>query len=138
MIKATELRLGNLIEYHVFDLVDGTDTWFENYVDIDDMRWISANPNDGLYRPKALTEELLVRMGFTPDSHKICFDHPLPKEPENEHKDLGKTFPTIFFNKRLERWMDCHTRVCVDNAHELQNLYHALTGEELTIKEVNP
>lgn len=87
------------------------------------------------HKPIPLTEEWLLKFGFTPDERKIVYDHPLPKEPENEHKDLGTKYPAFFMNNRLNRWMDCHTRVCIDYVHQLQNLYFALTGEELEVKQ---
>lgn len=86
-------------------------------------------------RPIPLTDEWLLKFGFTPDERKIVYDHPLPKEPENEHKDLGTKYPAFFMNNRLNRWMDCHTRVCIDYVHQLQNLYFTLTGEELEVKQ---
>jgi len=43
-------------------------------------------------------------------------------------------YVSMFFNNRLNRWMDCQTRVCVDFVHQFQNLVFINTGEELEIK----
>lgn len=86
-----------------------------------------------------LSPEWLVRLGFRPNGEgNILFEHPIPKVLEDEHKDLGICYPSFFFNKRLGRWMDCHTRVCIDYVHQLQNLYFINTnGEELTLKPID-
>lgn len=124
-MKASDLRIGNLL-YN-----DGV------AVTIDARSIFDIWNDQGLkkYSPIPLTTEWLERLGFTPDSHKLLYNHPSPEVPEDEHKDLGKNFPAFFFNKRPEvnSWMDCHTRVTVAYVHQLQNLYHALTGEELTL-----
>ena len=129
-MKAEELRIGSLLKQGE-SILKVIEIWEDGF----STEHISGgNFENEKIEPIPLTEEWLVKFGFTPDDHKIVYDHPAPKEPEKEHKDLGTNFPSFFYNKRLERWMDCHTRVCVDFVHQLQNLYVALTGEELTIK----
>ena len=133
-MKASELRIGNLLEFSnnitPSEIITVGRRFFSS---------ASIEREDGdfditpYYKPIPITIEWLELFGFTPDSHKLVYDHPSPEVPEDEHKDLGKNFPAFFFNKRPEvnSWMDCHTRVTVTYVHQLQNLYHALTGEEL-------
>jgi hypothetical protein len=86
-----------------------------------------------------LSEQELIRLGFTKAKNGVVFDHPSPAVPEDEHKDLGTSYPSFFFNNRPEvkKWMDAHTRVAVEYVHQLQNLYYSLTGTELTYKVEN-
>ncbi len=141
MINVKELRIGNWVNFDSVgnDVVetidfndedpDKTDTYFTHVID-------GSKPNET--HPIQLTPEILEKCGFKPDSTMLSFQHPDPKNPQDEHKDLGTCYPTFFYNKRLGRWMDCHTRVCVDYLHQLQNLYYALTGEELTYNTTKP
>ncbi len=129
-ILPNELRVGNVLMY------TGSEQGpMRCKIDAQDILFCEDRNEEfnRIHQRITLTPELLVEVGFTSDQHKISYYHPAPKEPENEHKDLGTSYPTFFFNNRLERWMDCHTRVCVDYFHQLQNLYFALTGEELKI-----
>ena len=80
---------------------------------------------DALFEPIPLTGEWLLKFGFK--------------------KDLGndlylESTSTSFFvwqNNRVEL-LDNKNNICIsycEYVHQLQNLYFALTGEELTIKE---
>lgn len=134
-MKTNELRVGNLIHFLNYDSKYSEIT----AIYFDCLYFHAPTGSEGmeshsLAEPIPLTEEWLLKFGFTPDKHNLVYDHPSPKEPENEHKDLGTKYPSFFFNKRLNRWMDCQTRVCVDYVHQLQNFYFALTGEELISK----
>jgi hypothetical protein len=135
MINVKELRIGNLIECHVIDNVDGTDEWVDNYVNYDDIGWLSLQKNDERYRPKVLTEEMLVKFG--------CIEH------ENRYWDFlhdssiyGNVFETLVYNLDDQSFIvsscdQCGYVVPCKYVHQLQNLYFALTGEELEIKEVS-
>lgn len=83
--------------------------------------------NDGLLLPIPLTEEWLVKFGF------VC------------HSDGYCHFPTkgISFNDYKSNMINlCVGKHCQEgeylphtkHVHQLQNLYFALTGQELTIK----
>jgi len=81
--------------------------------------------------PIPLTEEWLLRFGCT----KCGSVFSLPKSIEDKCVgDNGLHYVSMFFNNRLNRWMDCQTRVCVDFVHQFQNLVFINTGEELEIK----
>lgn len=133
-MNARELRIGNWIldtdngdEYQVVEIT-------ENGFVAGPMEVYPAGMEGNYGIP--LTAEWLTRFGFKESSNNLVFDHPAPAIPENEYKDLGTCYPAFFFNKRpeVQKWMDCHTRVTVEYVHQLQNLYFALTGSELTLK----
>ena len=68
------------------------------------------------YKPIPLTEEWLLKFGFE-KRYETCFQY--------------KNF--ILNDKFI--MMDIDITIQLKYVHQLQNLYHALTGEELTIKD---
>lgn len=119
-MKATELRIGNLIEYKIADELDERKEWWEvSKVDFQDLTWLDSNPEDANFRPIKLTEEWLLKFGFV--KKEIGYS----KLTEMEQCFLisfGKhtSVNGIKFNNEIK------------TVHQLQNLYFALTGEELT------
>ena len=126
-MKTSELRIGNLfIEKHskklisVLELLRGGNIVFDfEYYGV----WQAE--------PIPLTKELLIKFGFnfTIDTWYLkgfalweveCSD-------EKGNEEMG-----FFYELREVGIMDMH----VEYVHQLQNLYFALTGEELTIKEL--
>lgn len=87
--------------------------------------------------PIPLTEEWLVKFGFEQDSSGSC------KEGWWRSFDIEKTrdkFGVTLIEETgvMEFHYDAGTfeqTITVKHVHQLQNLYFALTGEELTIKE---
>lgn len=116
-MTTNELRIGNL----VYDEIEvcKVDAIFNDFV-----RVLCDNTVINLFEPKTIpiTEEWLLKMGF-----------------ENNHSSVNfKTFYNNGFDYRIELYSD--GKVFFDElreiqyVHQLQNLYFALTGEELTIK----
>jgi len=118
-MKANELRIGNLVTLQetIFKVIkiDG-----EDYSVI--AKAINKDCPDNVVEslmPIPLTKEWLLKFGF-------------------EKKITSDVFPTFFKNK-----INVNDRVVyvseygflnhIKNVHQLQNLYYALTGEELTI-----
>jgi hypothetical protein len=119
-MKATELRIGNLVQfkdekYRRISMLDGQSNGVIaleriGLCDIEDTQ------------PIPLTEELLLKFGFN-------------NAGDSEYPNYKKKFYTCM-------WRDGKTNICNNRGfiknlkyvHELQNLYFALTGEELTIK----
>ena len=107
-MKATELRIGNYIDYTTEREIVTMQTTYEY------IRLIhNGNKN---FKPIPLTEEWLLKFGFeyvnhTFRHHKFCINlH------ENELYVLTETH-----------------RVYIQHVHQLQNLYFALTNEELIL-----
>jgi hypothetical protein len=117
MIKANELRLGNLCwDIHSKQLLKVTDLSAEAPIGFTVVNREKYPLPDGWqagYIP--LTPEWLERMGFEFNADEGYFSYELPNKPQG---------------------ID---RIKVGNGvyvHQLQNLYFALTGEELTIKDI--
>lgn len=116
MIKANELRLGN----YFFD-EDGN----EKKIGYSDL--VSLTITVLHFNPIPLTPEILERCGFN------YWQDAIPKP----YWKTKKGFP-LYTTKDYFIVRDLtHTNMGkVKYLHQLQNLYHALTGEELEIKEL--
>jgi len=118
-MKATELRLGNLVLYN------NEQTHIINGYDIADL---DIDPIEDSFTPIPLTEEWLLKFGFE----------------KNDWKEIGKLF---YYGWAKDSFLIESTRdntfFCLDGkpetvikyVHQLQNLYFALTGEELKINQ---
>lgn len=118
-MKANELRIGNVIDVFGMCKVDRiyqnsikvireTDTGFER----EDV------PIDSLSLTEfVLTDEWLENLGFK--------KHP---------KFMGMHKDNFIVNNNVLLYKGCDIGITVKHVHELQNLYFALTGEELEIK----
>jgi len=128
MIEAKELRIGNLINYeqttHLITCIN---------IDYTVSVWVDKKGKEHLYthqsnelKPIPLTEEWLIKFGFKSDPYQ---DRYILVTNNGEF--------IIHYNKTkgyLELWLDLSLRtVDLKTVHQLQNLLHALTGEELTI-----
>jgi hypothetical protein len=133
MIKANELRIGNLVsfknaDYNVCRVQSIFITHFravniENGVDYGDSLRTK-------YQPIPLTEEWLLKFGFQRNDNTKMSDSfywimiggsELHINPDNGVVWIRRN-ENIFNNPCL-----------VKNVHELQNLYYALTGVELSV-----
>ena len=116
-MEAKELRLENLL-LHDGEIIS---------VDIYDISVIDVgkSPFADRYEPIPLTEEWLIKFGFEFDEIGYLF------------KDLSIY---SFVDRKEKGFMLVvadieHKETYVKYVHQLQNLFHALTGEDLTIKE---
>ena len=130
-MEAKELRIGNYVRLfrkpeHDFKsdvLVIGID---EINVQIGDG--FLVNLETGI-EPIPLTEEWLIKFGFKTDFYggqgNVCY-----------YASKGKfKIYSIEDNKSYQYDRARNMFVMIKHVHQLQNLYHALTGEELTIKK---
>lgn len=151
-MKAEELRIGNFVKNKLSStvIVDGItpcgiNPYNKNYEDT--MSWEYEFEKDGdckLIFPLPITEEWLLRFGFTkvPDgTFEQRFDYKyrgvtnsasltILWNEENTPCSLIKTNP---YQERPDIDQFCTLRD-IQHIHQLQNLFFALTGEELTIK----
>jgi len=119
-MKAEELRVGNY--YNI-------NTPGDDAVDVisgHDILDLEVDPLDDFFQPIPLTEEWLLKFGFF--SEKLYWsiqigDVYLSIVKEDNTFCVGIPYEANGTNRKFEF------------VHQLQNLYHALTGEELTIKE---
>lgn len=134
-LTANELRIGNLLEYNgeirEVAVINLDEVGFKvpltiQAISINRFEWNQVNPIP-------LTEEWLLLFGF---------------EKEGSEWKLFPCFEIqiIVFNEGLYNGVMFYTRTIhtdyrpiyctkhINHVHQLQNLYFALTGEELTIK----
>jgi hypothetical protein len=108
-MKKTDLRVNNWVQ------AKGDKTWYQisSGKDIDDVCsyvW---------YEPIPLTSKILEMFGFKFERGMFYIAHKMHIE---DYDGLG----TFYF---------AQTQTRIKYLHQLQNLYEAATGEELTIKE---
>jgi hypothetical protein len=123
MIQANELRIGNWIK-----TPEQEEKVYDNFFDTDEgVRFIN-DWNISVIKPIPLNEEWLIKFGFgnykprifsTKKVFYIVLDHA-------RHIEIHKQSEFI--------WQYGHDQMEIKYVHQLQNLYYALCGEELTIK----
>lgn len=116
-MKATEFRIGNLI----YNTIGEVDT-----VNLDALKYLINYPNTLCQaKPIYLTEEWLLKFGFKAKK-KLSGHFGFYKDgwyliPEEDVFELIAAGSSLIIGK-------------IKYVHQLQNLYFALTGEELIIK----
>lgn len=111
-MKANELRIGNWVA--------NSEPQFTPFIQIKELSPIGH----GMYswiKPIPLTEEWLLRFGFEylgMDKVKMCDSYKL-----NKFKLSLSNYGNVYYGKTPIQYV-----------HSIQNLYFALTGEELTLK----
>lgn len=116
-MDARELRIGNYVISKLAGLIQ--------------VQYIPANIDISNYEPIPLTEEWLIKFGFEKiyeSEFRVKYD--LEKDLRfgfNKNKSLKNTPEGLSF-------IGC-TYTHIKYVHQLQNFYHALTSEELTLKQ---
>lgn len=119
-MEASELRIGNwILSLKVTSKFEPHQIGKAAY--IDDIKY---DKKEKYYKPISLTEEWLNKFGF--EKRGISFDNGVI---EIEITVLDNSF---YFKFEGMKGMEIKVLKYV---HQLQNLFHSLTGEELTIKE---
>ena len=128
-MKISELRLGNYvmdIDNNILPVTTDTFYWISECVRTEDD-----------YKQIQLTEEMLFKCGFSKNvGHYIIF---------GRYKD--KTLELVYNNDTNEIQYYVYVRGLLDNEfvqlrhdlkylHELQNLYFAITGNELSVTKI--
>lgn len=120
MIKASELRIGNAI----WDETRKQIKWVTHRVISD----LASHPSPLPYSPIALTVEWMARLGFEWNA-----------TDERYYIQIGNTLYLEFdidFDCFItpESWGGSCPWSAIKHIHQLQNIYFALTGQELEIK----
>jgi hypothetical protein len=129
-MNAKDFRIGNYIHYHIEDRMDERKEWDElSQIDYDDLRCLTTYEDNSEYRPIPLTEEWLLKFGFVSERTAFLMGF---------HNKLFSGLISVEYDKLVQmhiisigEFKDI-TRVAF--IHELQNVIHALTGEELILK----
>lgn len=135
-MKANELRIGN---YILVSLKSGNGKASERQVGCQDIVRIYQGVGSFDYELIPLTEEWLLRFGFKvlhkTNNHYIIIDPNGYKDSHNISifKSVGDIWH-IAFSDTLAGYNDYIPTTKIEYVHQLQNLYFALTGEELTLK----
>lgn len=126
-MKATELRIGNLVRWNYEESSEGNFYPIEYGYELDD---IENNPNT--VKPIPLTEEWLERFGFLLSFGGWGIN---PKVDTFENFNIKKVndswgVSVLGYDSDQDRLMffGCGN---INYVHQLQNRYFALTGEEL-------
>ncbi len=124
-MKATELRIGNLITAN-FGM------GYEQQETVDADTFDRFDSDHVTFDAIPLTEEWLLKFGFTVGRESDLDLPPLKFYRKEEHYN-GKT-AHLFVSDYGD---DSHYDIPLPHIkyiHQLQNLYYSLTGEELTLK----
>lgn len=129
MIKAEEFRIGNILST---SLKSGMGRSVIKKIGCQDIVRIKENTGSFIYNPIPLTEEWILRFGF----EKFIIKDEIAKNGYRilnkiELQDVGDGY---FRLKHFYMGQIGAENTHVRYVHQLQNLYFALTGEELTIK----
>ena len=131
MITANELRIGNFIlnSNGKIEIVETLRYGLINSYDIGD----EETCGEDCYNPIPLTEEWLVKMGFEIDRTgdlSIMINSAVTHLFFNKVKDFF--YPMILVEAEFSGLgSNCVGLNSIQYVHQLQNLYFALTGEEL-------
>lgn len=137
-MEPTELRIGNFIQYNspdhsiCFDLVVGinySDDFHVHMVELHGRTPININ---GI-SPIPITPEWLERLGFERKYKNENTIHWVKFSAK--HLSFVITECSSLFGMEYNAYGADHCPQ-IFHIHQLQNLYHALTGQELTVKEL--
>ncbi len=135
MIDSNEVRIGNLVNYN-----DG-EYGFDDYVviiephEIHTYRTIAERIKNAELNPIPITPEWLEMFGFVKSISPKCHENWVMYSQHHFSFVLREITPFIGFT--YHSYGTDHS-LQIDHVHQLQNLYHALTGQELTVKELTP
>ena len=130
-MEAKELRIGNLVNYGV-NVCPIKSIHTESVLKNEASVYIELNQKLNHYcvkldeiQPIPLTEEWLVKFGFNEINFSYYF--------ENIELYFQRSYQSYFFKFGFEP--NEKKAIQIKYVHQLQNLYFALTGEELTLKQ---
>lgn len=142
-MKANELRIGNWVEHP--HLLNGKEVKYGQVVDISDYDVIEGSTgviaikrfkmqSSNHFQPIPLTEEWLVKFGFEKDETNLKMFNKKSTTSLVEYYFILDGYNFGLYNELMQS--EIHIDLEVKYVHQLQNLYFALTGDELTIKEL--
>jgi hypothetical protein len=126
-MNSSELRIGNYLQAKSC-IVEVTRIFTEDAIGIGSGDPYQVSGDNPCLKPIPLTEEWLLKFGFEKAKGSILFDKGKLSIYLGDTILSGKNGRTYFNGWAIIEESPKHV-------HSLQNLYFALTGEELTLKE---
>ena len=123
MINVKELRLGKYVIPNTDNIPWRVSAIARNYVYVELMTEITKGETE--INPIPLDDEIMERLGFNSKWVRGVFG----VATTSEHSDY------VFYQKCEENGIAYFPKP-LKYVHELQNMYYALTGEELKINEI--
>lgn len=136
-MKANELRIGNLFKYSDNAIIKPEKRGVISSIIADDISFLAHSYNENLIEPITLTEEWLLSFGFdkiTELTDGYNKGMPIEKYLYDKFYILNTDLLNPNFGIGLHYIWD-GISLEIKYVHQLQNLYFALTGEELTLKQ---
>jgi hypothetical protein len=126
-MKASELRIGNYVKF---------DNYEDEYYKVSgcDISELSDELIDLNASPIQLTEEWLLMFGFIRHHYDYANDVIYIKNIADNEIDNAE-FEWGVYPNELGSGIQIKNRKSLKYVHQLQNLYFALTGKELVVKE---
>jgi len=115
-MKPTELRLGNLTSAGVVTEINADCFYVHDGESSLKSAWFDI-------KPIPLTEEWLLKLGFESNAYQDRYENKVI------HIECNK------LRGATELWIDRMPHI--KHVHQLQNLYHAITGQELEVDLTN-
>ena len=117
-LDSHEIRLGNTYKVEM-----GDGTYKSDLINLEDLSNLLDDEIDDFYQAMEISKDWLLKLGFK----------------YNEFEDM---YQNNGYDVDIEDGVYCHFYFCeygdwykdIDYVHQLENLYFALTGEELTYK----
>lgn len=137
-----ELRIGNTIHFIICDTEDSKlDEYKKINISASDFEFI--RDNNSLFEGILLTKDMLLNFGFIKDNEetemfykKIKYDSQYLEIWENYDEENNNLFVCYITNDLINQTNENSDPIFLDTInyiHQLQNLYFALTGRELTV-----
>lgn len=126
-MNSKDFRIGNLVNYHIEDSMDERKEYdVISHIDYNDLRCFETYEDNSEYKVIPITPEWLESFGFVKEGRHYAM---------GVHQRLFSGLMKLTFNGKLQMWVFSvgkHSDITrVEFVHQLQNLYYALTGEEL-------
>lgn len=125
-MKPQELRIGNWVQVQPLN-IPSEGIYSNTFIQITSRGISAIHSGDMIAKPIPFTEEWLEKFGF-----KIVND--ISKQTNIESRIVMREFSVVidsFWHNERESWIPVFPIIVIQYVHQLQNLYYALTGEEL-------
>lgn len=149
-MKASELRIGNYFNVPIQEQcpfrIDAFEYCSEKFIKVAQevkLNGFEVHPltwYGGDLQPIPLTEELLLKFGFKHQNKYDLESNLYSKKLNSQYYfTIYSKTETLDFKTKFIGWkvLNIGFDIKIDFVHQLQNLYFALTGEELTIEKIN-